>query len=873
MRSTLLRTTACVAVVLAGLALWLNHVRPIERDLSVMEAHESSNTPVAIEPDEEMVRNRAHSVEVKLGVAVTTVNVQNCIDSTPVTGATISISRPNGDKHSLVTESAGSAVYPATELTGGTVRLRAPGFREAQYELPSSVEQALFYYLCPSGSLRVRVSDEQGAPIPWAVISILPQELPKDTLDGMLSLWPNWYDEKVPTRTDMSGSCVLQDMPQGIALLITACNTSKQVVLPMGTTLSEVEIVVKTTSCIKGRLLWEDGKSVDQGLRVVSWESEDHSSPRADTVTDSLGRFVLCRVPTGRVAWSICHPGEYSRETTVKLGGTDVGDIRLKRAFECVGRVLSSAGCTSGLEVSAIQAGRVVGEPAVPEQDGTFVIQIPQGQCLVMVHSAKQAVAAVHAVSPFQSLDIDIADDLGAIRIDNLPVPAGEDVTVKLVSDKYESVSASERGVQTLIYETANPAHTAVWVDRSVRLECCPSGVLDIYATNTRDIWYCGQCIVEPGSLSVLDASLNPGHPIAIDVMDADGVPIPQIALEARFMIVSRIKAFSRKSSTSNESGRAMFDGLASGRWSIYPSREGPSSANAIALDVGAIRYGQIRLPKGGLHSLEGAVKRNGVPVNGVTVLVFAIGASMAPVPLSSARSRSSTDGKFRADQLLPGWYSVRAVQGVPGTPTYCMVSRRVYVGGTAPDFVELDLESSLVKVLLVEDGAPCGDRFDGGSVYTPDGVTSLQRMQASETEWWANIYRGPCVVKLKSKAVPRMRYAATTEHVVIAVSKQAEVRDGRITIEVGGCTIRAQLSSGFSTRPIARITSVNGFAGVDKLVGDSSLGFHDSPEFRQFSLVPVGSTIVLEYPDGAALFPRRETIHVESRTAIDVSW
>lgn len=859
---------------------------------AAQESARSSNAPVELEGARDPnSRRTALAPAPDSAGRLTEIRLATVGAHTPIAGAVLRIESDRASAVELRTDADGIARGPSGTLDDSQVTITAEGVCDATFDVVGAPPSHLSYELFTAGDARVVVRDDTGRELAGVpVIVDLARPAAAAIADGVQrAVWMGPRDGRGPAFTDARGVRVRTGLPRGVALTFSAPSASKQVVLDATTPVTDVELVVPTTRCLKGRLVWEDGTVVTEPVTVQAWNTANNVSGDVTARSGVDGRFEFCRLPARRITWKVDHPGQLSRDTAMDEPVVDVGDIVLVRALECTGRLRRSEPqpgfSFASTRLHAFQDGRLVTEQLNVEEDGTFVVRIPAGPTrLVPWVVGVGNLATVDTTSPFHDLVIDLDALLGRLRIDHVP-PAAEGSTL-VVLNPVDGSNASESKTSTRrLLQTGGANAPVTREGEALSVHYPPLGTFEVHVTDTRSLWYCGRAVMTPGANVVLDASRFAPTALDVAVQDERGDALPRVELESCASWARGDVRIPRALAKSDAAGTAKFAALAAGEWIVYPRISGPSSPDAVVVVVPATSKATLVLRGGASGSLQGTVTRAGAPVADARVYVEPIVADASrPTNSFGSASRNSSSppttsksGAYAIDGLPAGTYGVRfcwSVQQSSGSQAsgFRCEEHRVRVTAGAPTRFDVDLDANLVRVVVRVDGVPF-DALESGSFLGPDGVATLSQIPEKGPGWFANLARGPLVLSLRLPDVARHARWDSDQPRLVAWLPDVVVPSDELVVNVTGASIHVRLKSPDAAMPTARLRSIDEFGDVASFLGPSSLASTDEGGVRTFRHVPVGSTVELvETSRGVAQGPVRSIV-VDKAGAIDVDW
>ncbi len=223
------------------------------------------------------------------------------------------------------------------------LRVKKDGYAEEKEKIElgeEGEEREVRVVLNPGRDLRVRVVDSSDEPVPGARVEVRPASR-------------NFFRREVKAETDAAGACYLSDLPRKTLLLRVEADgyssLSRQEVEPDRV---DIEIVLKDSGVITGRLLGPDGKAVDEAdirLRLKGKSPFDYTSfffSSKQLLRLGDGKFKAVDLKPGNYTVTVKAPGLGYRvfeKVAVKVGEeTDLGEIKLSAEGRLAGRVLKA---------------------------------------------------------------------------------------------------------------------------------------------------------------------------------------------------------------------------------------------------------------------------------------------------------------------------------------------------------------------------------------------------------------------------------------------------------------------------------------------------------------------------------------------------
>lgn len=461
------------------------------------------------------------------------------------------------------------------------------------------------------------------------------------------------------------------------------------------------DIVLQPASALAGRVVDDKGRPV-AGARLVAFQDEHHGQEyfthKTSAATDEAGRFHFDDVPLGGVTLAVAAPGFVPCES-VFLAPERKATVRLSRSgASLAGRVFHAA---TGMPVSGLELyvqpddrmGYLTGIASdslrvFTTPQGEFRLELlPPGPCSLELPSRKMTFApgqddftknlVLKAGERIEDLALLVIETDSAstsmeetsqtptrvsgriVHPDALPLEDG-------ILEVYRSLSGASGRPQAVLHPVGPDGRFDIEVASPcrLRLQARARG----FAPTATDI-----LDVAAAPLSDLRIQLAPACSIQGTVVDADGRPIPDVAVIIwdRVTIGSSWSSFERWSAVTDAAGAFALEGIPPGIVSLNLERDGYGyRQEEVALDaaqpVASIRF---TLEKG--HFLSGTVTdEEGNPVEDARV-----SANPAGKRTGAARNRvyrmfvAQTDawGAFRIDDIPGGESYVLQASGTGG--------------------------------------------------------------------------------------------------------------------------------------------------------------------------------------------------------------
>ncbi len=796
--------------------------------------------------------------------------------STPIPAASIRIEPAHSDDIQLVTDEQGFAHCDTALLEESWIEIRAPHYSSVRNPILESPTSDLEFALFQTGDLLVHVRNENGAPIPRAPVipALIEPKITQAQRDAIVATWPNWLLPKSDPFTDPSGDKRFTDLPRGLKILVTALGVAAEVTLDRTTPLTHLEIVVPLDRCIRGRFVWEDKTPVTELLGVECTDPEAGGRFRATSQKD--GTFSLCGVPAGRVNWYVLYPGELTRCTTTTAGTVDVGDIVLKRALECHGRVhLSDLPPDFSYRteyVDAWQGGRSLNGSGFVQKDGSFTLRIPPGPASLCVRMSQVPTKTVDVVSPFDGLVIDLDGYMGRVRIDNVPFSKGTRVSVQMHNEPAVGSSDRRERPRSRRYDmTMGPDDAPMhWCESSLCIEDVTPGEADVYATDKQDVWFFGHVNVVAGHEAVLDAALVKAGRIRVRVHDSANHPVEGIEVEARPSVFLR-EGYSVRRGTTSADGQTELSDIVAGRWIVYPRARGEYSDDAQVVDIVSGATAPIEMLVGASGSIAGTVTQGNEPASGIHVSLILADSSHTATHANLGPMITDAQGKYRFDRVLPGHYSLLFGRKVKSNPQVRYTSRVVDLKSGEAIVCDVDLDGSYRQIVFEREGQAWGG-VDAAWVYTPDGFHSVEARPEFEGAWGASIRSAPCVFEITSMDIATFDNSLSAREMFYAVVPAIDTSLAPVVVDVRGGRIDVHLAAENAQLPFARMRAIDGCPITRAFLSREKLAHVDAGGVRSFAHLPVGARVVLESDEGLPGAVELE-VHVASEGTIDVTW
>ena len=865
----------------------------IQADKPIAESARLETAPSDLAAREQVGAEHAPPNQVRI-------RVTNFTTHEPIAGANVEIlsleEEPN-DKP-LVTTADGTVAVSADSLVGARVRVHADGYCPVSQLVAGSKAEPMEIELCVAGTIRVRVLDERQAPAAAAlVVGSLPVNGVPERLRASLSAaWPNHYGmpgtESGPSVTDESGVRVLDRMPCGVPLRVTASRTipetSVEVAIDPGSRHAEVEIVATSKRCIHGRLVWEDGTPV----QWVSWEASGEptrvycldrtNSPngQAQAQAERNGEFLLCDLQAGRVNWRVDWPGEPARSTVVDTALVEVGDIVLHKAVPCAGRVYLTDPpkdfSYSGIFLLFHQNGREVQRVGPVQADGGFHTRLPVGSIQVEVTvTNRDRLGSVVREVPSSDLAICLDPFVGRLRITNLDLDPRISPFLRLEDRREEARSKWGAGRVAHEYFLLGTESIIRWSERDLCAWFLSPGTYDVYVGERNDstLVCAGRAVIAAGEEFVLDASKNARGKIHGLVKTPAGAPVGGTNVVACPSALLESRKFKPLVAASNEHGEFEFSQVGAGRWSIFPSSRGSETPEAQTVEVAPGSELQVSLTMDVPGRIGGTVRRHGKPADGSLVVIRA-DTNLFCVHRSDAyKQRVAEDGMFKFGDLAPGRYELRVYSGEMQTPDFRSTSSFAVVEAGKSSTCDIDLDFALTPLNITREGEPLEPMIEG-CVAGPGGYHALERMSDPRC-WGAEPMAGPCVfLFVQNESFWEQNWQSAPKSYLVAYEPRGVVAARKLRVDVHGGKLVVRPRTSDTVLPWASLESVGEFKDLSQLYAfPLALASVEDGTSRTFSCIPAGSTVLLESDralNGPVLTKR---VNIGSQSQVEVLW
>lgn len=881
-------------LLLAGVGLWYWLGRSAREGMPEpkLSQDESIHNPVQLEAPTSRPESREPVKFKGVEPKQVRIGITNFTTHEPVPGAVVEIITLDEalNEKRFITTADGTVALPADSVVGAQVRISADGYCPIRQELPVPVDGAVALQLCIAGSLRIRVLGEDHSRRTGAFVTATPtaRGVSRELLSGLLGEWPDFYRSAGaggPSRvTSDAGELLIERMPCGLPLCVTASRTvpktEVETTIDPQSRLGEVEIVAAGRRCIHGRVVWDSGAPaiMPDGIRVYCLESTGASSLPARTGCNDAGEFTLCDVPSGRVRWRIDWPGEYSRCTRVEDGLVEVGDIVLRRAVNCEGRVYLTKApkdfTYSGIDIAYYQDGRVVGTAGLVDEDGRFRARLLVGSVQMELMVARNRIATVTQTIPSRELAICLDPFVGSLRIRNLDIDARQRPLLKLLDVDGEKHGLGDGAFVAHEHFLGGLESVVRWNDGDLQAWFLAPGKYDVYVGCTGDstLICAGRAEIVPGMECVLDASKIARGSIRGSVQTSAGVELAGTSVIAcpSALLCSRVYK-PHVLSTDEHGGFKVLD-AAPGSWTVFPESRGPESPEAQVIEVKPGAEASVILTVARPGGIEGTVRRYGAAAVGASVSIQAECDPYAIVRREMYTQKLREDGAFKFTDLVPGRYHVSLYSGRPLSRErrQCWYFIDVRAGEIAK--VAIDLDLTLTRLNVTRDGAPF-DAIDDGYAAGPGGINRLERLDDAGTKWGVKLADGPCLLLFSSKDFRSLDEPPTPSAYLAAYVRNASAASSEMNVELGGATLVIRRRNDATELPWAYLESVGEVADVSKYLGRRVLASIDDDMTRRVVCVPVGSTVLLESDrsSGAPLLTKR--IVVGSAAEIETLW
>lgn len=808
----------------------------------------------------------------------------------PIEGASISIRMPGAsDGTTLRTGSDGVTELPIAFSDRVEIQVSADRhfpILDVRDDIAMSAE--LIYDLHPSGTLVVKVLQEDGAPVPGAFIQVFPEQ-PVSTLPQGASdrprIWPEllsprlkWKGPATPMRrvsgTDQDGELVLENLPCDVPLAVTASEVGAPLrslaTIPSTTRREVVEFRVISQGCIRGTLQWSDG-SPARDVKVQSLEEDARGLQSPPVRPGKDGAFELCGLPFGRVRWRVDLMSELSRCTTIDAPVVDVGVIQLPKLHPFEVHVFTSDAPQGPLYVSLYakiyHEGKYIGEEHV-SNIGRMRTKLPAGavQVDIVTTAGRNPLASRSATVPGDPLEIQIDGMFATLRIRNPPVKKGTHFAIRLSPQSDVDAPSGTRPRRAIQLHSGHSPCPFAWSDTELGVMMVPPGNYEVLlCEDARVAIRLGRVTLKAGQTTTLVPEDSTPGSIHGRIKDTSGKPLARVPVTAGLAAFERQSSEQeRKQAISDDEGQFSFNHLTPGRWVVFPASLHAFSSEARVIEVPPATSVDVDLVSGAVGRIVGRVFRGERPFPNASVFLGQADA------YSSTTARADAHGEYEFTGVSPGSYRIQATMEAPDETLF--VAR--YADLRAGEKLRVDFKPDVdpVRILVQRNGAVFTD-WEYGMAFTSSGHGWLTTYPSDPTAFFApKLDPGPVLLLL---GAPKT-FASPTNHptwtyyaaFVDKVPDAATVVNAR----VDGPDIIVEAREPGGALPSARLEEIGSFR--DFFGPDPFYGFvyvDEAPGRRRFPDVPIGARVVVEM--GSSPEDDRVDLRVESSRDITLSW
>jgi len=605
------------------------------------------------------------------------------------------------------------------------IRCEATGYARAGADVAAKGAR-VDLHLDRGGSIRVRVKDEAGAPIPQASVRVGD--------DAALT--------RAAATTDASGEARLDGLPLGgvdvtVECLEYASTTSGGIVVTEGAT-AEKTIVLRRAIRVTGKVLDEvSGAPIAGAIVTATTGAGGASAPTATASTDGEGRFQL--MAPGRAGMNLevtaRKEGLGSSSTSVQLQATPAGPGPGAASGT---DVLLRLGKRSGLSGSVIDAdqrpvpgasvvfGGSIGQRGLGEAsartdaEGRFTIDVPpgtnrEGGLMLAAYAPEKGLGTLSFIPAKNPAPVIRLLGAGSI-VATVKGPDGQPAEGAVIAfwldqGKRADLPAASAEFQPWLYEQASYdprlVNMSAATDAGGRLSIPGAPVGTYWAWVTwRDIQMKapGQASVRPGGSASLEITIKSGAVIEGRVRDTEGKPVAGANVSGWD---PQNQSGEQHSSTarSDADGHFTLRGVLGENWVVSASATGYLEAPQQPAHPGD-KSVEIRLtPLGWIDGV--VIGPDGKPFTGP----FDANASQDAEAngnkndqagnTDSSGSFASADGAFRLRGLSAGDYVVSVTTGEGFVPTAPARATVVNGAGAGPIEVRLVRGASITGVVV----------------------------------------------------------------------------------------------------------------------------------------------------------------------------
>ncbi len=800
-------------------------------------------------------------------------------------------------KH-FTTDANGMVMCTAESLVGARVTVTADGYCPINQLVPDSKGAPIDIQLCLAGSIRVRVLDERRAPALAAlVVASLPVEgVPEDLRAGLSAEWPNFYGVAGtsirPALTDDAGERVLEGMPCGIPMRVTASRaipeTSVDTRIDPTLRHAEVEIAATSTCCLHGRLVWDDGTPV----RWISWEASgdpvrvscldgtDSPNGPPQAQAGSNGEFQLCDLRPGRVNWRVDWPGEPARSTLVSAPVVEVGEIVLRKAVLCEGRVFLTNPpkdfSYSGIFLVFSQNGRVVQRVGPVQADGGFRARLPIGPLQIDVTVTNQDhLGTVTREIPAADLAICLDPFVGRLRITNLDLDPRLSPYLRLEDTRGESPGKWNGSRVAHQYSLLGTESIIGWKGHDLCAWFLSPGSYDVYVgvQNDQRLACAGRATIAAGEECVLDASKNGRGRIRGVVQTPDGTAVGGTSIMGCPRALTGSRRYRPPVAVTNEHGEFEFSPVGAGTWCIFPCSRGPDASEARSVEVVPGSEVRVTLTMQVPGRVEGIVRRHGKPAKGALIVIRSDCDRYWVHKPDSQRLNVEQDGQFHFEDLAPGRYELRAYSGEIGQPGFRNISNNIVVEAAKTSKCDIALDFALTPLLVTREGQPLAPILKG-YVAGPGGYHALE-LAGDPPCWGARPMDGPCLfLFLQEESFWEQSWSLAPTSYLVAYVPGGIPGAQELRIDVHGASLVVRPRTAETALPRASLEGVGGLTDLSQFFWfPIPLASIDDGTSRRFPCIPPGSTVLLESDRSLVgpMFTKR--VSMGSQAELEILW
>lgn len=748
-------------------------------------------------------------------------------------------SRDTGAGTQLSSDSNGIALVDLEALRGAHLSATAEGWFPCGQTVPADYmgdEWKLRMHV--AGEMRVRVTDETGAPVKSAFVQIFPEP----NGQPMPEVWPSFayipdttFDSPLSIRsvTDADGWVVVQPLPCDTPLRVEASivvpETATVAAIPEESRSAEVVLVAPAHGCIAGRLLWSNGTPASVLLQPLVGSYPEHSRlsyPAPD------GTFRLCGLPFGPVRWRVLAPGQRIRIANVEVGkDTDVGIIELPPQGVLKG-VLRSAKpenswCLPRVKIELAQAGRPVATDW-PGEDGSFEVEVTFGQTWYQLQIEQGLVLADYVDVPGPPLLIDFDEFVGALDIELRG--RGSGIGRMVLVDTLRGPGAG------MEYPLDSPYARRMEDPERWRLAPVLPGEYEVFLRRDGALTSLGEVQIVAGRTAVLATTAGAAARVVIRTCTASGRPVPNVPVRAVPRLDGRLIDFVGQTGYTAGDGKTEF-ALFAGNWEVaafWPDTAATPSRVLTVTDDERIEI-SYTLPEGLV--VRGRVRYGQEPVPGRRVVLYPAGQAILGV---NVRETITDDqGIFDFNSVAPGEYGLNVTTAEWSGERRGIV-RPLQVLPHRDCILEIDLSAPTTRVQFLLDGEQL-TFLQKVVAFSSSYKLTQQLSSGSASVADLPLEEGPHVFLVYPRNAPRLEQ----ENCVAVQARWIAPRELNV-IEIEGARLSVSCTTPDGCLPILRLLSV-GSIGLGGTSPGPLLTYEDTDHGREFSHIPVGSSVQLE--------------------------